>query len=87
MSASASSSKRATSKKKTVVVAQPPVEEPTEPAKTIDERYSLFDYQAKTVEAMQKAEANGRVNDDVFELYSSFGINQNSFGSGKTRTT
>lgn len=87
MSASASSSKRAASKKKAVVVAQPPIEKPVEPAKTIDERYSLFDYQAKTVEAMQKAEANGRVNDDVFELYSSFGINQNSFGSGKTRTT
>lgn len=53
----------------------------------ISERYKLFDYQEKTVERMQELESNPHNKDFIFDLCASYGINENSFGAGKTRTT
>lgn len=53
----------------------------------INERYNLFDYQEKTLEKMQKIESYPKHDNFIFDIYASYGINENSFGAGKTRTT
>lgn len=50
-------------------------------------RYSLYNYQSETVEKMKQAESNQVRKHHGMEVGSSFGINTNSFGAGKTRTT
>lgn len=68
-------------------------EKPAEPIEQepkqidIDERYKLFDYQEKTVERMQQIESYPKCDNFIFDLCASYGINENSFGAGKTRTT
>lgn len=53
----------------------------------INARYSLFEHQLETVRRMKRVESEQVRIEDGIETIASFGINSNSFGAGKTRTT
>ena len=56
-------------------------------ANAINARYSLFEHQLETVRRMKHIEEKQYRIENGLETIASFGINTNSFGAGKTRTT